>query len=115
MLTGCGVQGCIGTNECGARFAVRFTEEIEEATLSYRFKFGEEYGKGGVWTGKSMAGDDYGLADNWTLGGKLPGLADEDAATACGRSEDVSGTGSFVARTMFRQGGVQPTPQLLRC
>lgn len=87
------VQGCLGTADCGARFVVRLAEEIEEGTLSYRFKFGEEYGR----------------ADNWTEGGKLPGMADEDAATACGRSKDVSGTGSFVARTMWRLGGAAST------
>lgn len=103
------MQDCIGTNECGARFAVRLDEELEEATLSYRFKFGEEYGKGEVQPGENMRGEVYGLIDNWTLGGKLPGLADEDAATACSNSKDVTGTGSFVARTMWRQGGTVPS------
>ena len=65
-------------------FTVRLTEELEEATLSYRFKFSKGYG--------------------WTLGGKLPGLSDEDMASGC-TSEDVSGTGSFVSRTMWRAGG----------
>lgn len=64
--------------------AVRLQEEVEEATLSYRFKFSEGY--------------------DWTMGGKLPGLADEDMASGC-RSEDVDGTGSFVSRTMWRIGG----------
>jgi hypothetical protein len=98
------VQGCLGTEECGARFSVRLREELEEGTLSYRFKFGAEYG-GTARPGTSKHGDVFGLIDNWTLGGKMPGLADEEDATACGRSADVTGTGSFVARTMFRQGG----------
>lgn len=68
-------------------FTVRLAEELEEATLSYRFKFGQGY-KG----------------DGWTMGGKLPGLADEDMASGC-RSSDVTGTGSFVSRSMWRTGG----------
>lgn len=32
-------------------------------------------------------------------------LADEDAASGC-KSDDVTGTGSFVARAMWRFGGV---------
>jgi hypothetical protein len=39
-------------------FGVRLEEEFDEGTLSYQFRFSEEYAK-------------YG----WTLGGKLPGLA----------------------------------------
>jgi hypothetical protein len=67
-----------------------------------------EYGKGKPHPGLSQNGDVYGLQDNWTLGGKLPGLSDEDAVTACNRSKDTTGTGSFVARTMWRQGGAPP-------
>lgn len=65
-------------------FTVRLAEELEEATLSYRFKFSKDY--------------------DWTQGGKLPGLSDEDMASGC-TSEDVSGSGSFVSRSMWRSGG----------
>lgn len=74
-------------------FTVRLDEEYEEATLSYRFKFSDEY-----------------TADSWTMGGKLPGLSDEDMATGC-RSSDVTGTGSFVARTMWRAQGRISDPE----
>lgn len=70
-------------------FTVRLQDEVDEATLSYRFKFGQGY--------------------EWTWGGKLPGLADEDMASGC-RSSDVTGTGSFVSRTMWRAGG-----EILHC
>lgn len=40
-------------------FAVNLPEELEEATLSYKVKFGSNY--------------------DWTLGGKLPGLCDAGA------------------------------------
>lgn len=54
------LQGCVGTRECGMVFTVRLEEEFDEGTLSYQFRFSEEYGKNG---------------GQWTLGGKLPGLA----------------------------------------
>lgn len=49
-------KNCVGAGECGMLFAVNLPEELEEATLSYKVKFGSNY--------------------DWTLGGKLPGLCD---------------------------------------
>ena len=63
-------KGCVGAGTCGMLFAVNFSQELEEATLSYKVKFDTNY--------------------DWTAGGKLPGLCDAGAAPwpclhACGR------------------------------
>lgn len=50
-------KGGVGTTETGLLFQVRLPEALRTATLSYKFKFSDDY--------------------DWTSGGKLPGLCDE--------------------------------------
>jgi hypothetical protein len=54
-------KGGVGTDEGGVVFAVDLSEELEEATLSYKMKFDKGY--------------------DWTAGGKLPGLCDSSTRT----------------------------------
>ena len=74
--------GCIGTNECGVLCTVRIAKAVRSATLSYRLKFDVDY--------------------DWTRGGKLPGMCDEDCPTGCVvRPVD----GRWFEHVNFRPGG----------
>lgn len=58
--------GCVGVagiakEGCGLHFTVRLNKPMPEATLSYKFKFSENY--------------------DWTFGGKMPGMCDEGVAS----------------------------------
>ena len=46
--------GCVGTKGCGLLVTMRLPTPLQEATLSFRVRFGEGY--------------------EWTHGGKLPGV-----------------------------------------
>ena len=74
--------GCVGTEECGVLFTVRLPKVVRSATLSYKVKFDADY--------------------DWTRGGKLPGLCDEDCPTGCVSKQT---DGGWSGRVHFRPDG----------
>lgn len=63
-------------------FTVRLPEPLRSATLSYRVRFDTNY--------------------DWTRGGKLPGLCDEECPTGCVEKRT---DGGWSGRVHFREGG----------